>query len=1561
MIYRRTWFGNGDAVAHDRSGDVWATPASPLSKYVDELSTRSLNAYREDPLLVAEHANHEQVIRQGGYGRRQIFELVQNGADQLIDQPRGRITVVLTKDALYCANQGEPVGQEGADALLHAHLSVKRGSEIGRFGLGFKSVLGISSTPQVYSRSGSFGFDADESRKRIAKVVPDARNYPILRVATVLDHAKACAKDPVLADLSSWATTVIRLPLNLPDASWLHEDIGAFPAEFLLFSPHVGELWLEDRTKRLERRLSIRKVPGGYELINGDQPSRWKVFATRHVPSREARQEAGELADRPDLPVIWAVPTGGRVGVGEFWAFFPLQDRTTLSGIINAPWKTNDDRVTLLKSRFNREIIETVADLVVANLKHLQKPKDPAWYLDVMPARGREPRSWGDEVVGEYVYEKAPRVECLPDQEGRLVRPDEVQLHPERASAAALEAWKKHRSAPRGWCHPAVETRDRRPRVERLLSKPAARPVEWLAALMPGRDPLDSAQALVVAAELVKGDPAFTAQISASSILVDDTGKRVPLNASVFLPGDFPLMTKAINLVHPLIAQSPQAVEALHVLGIHEVEPERELDAVVQAGFIGWQSRQWESFWQLVRIVPPSSAVTTLRKIASGREPFRLRTKAGVFDRVHTVLLPGPIVPADGSRDPAVTVDVEYHAKELDVIMSAGAVAAPRPGGGNAEGDVYLMYSSMCRRNYMHNFPSNLRTRPDPDYLEFDVEAFTGPLEPLSRLTEEGRALLTEAILAADPSPAPWTMAHRSVAHYPRRTYEAAVVWYLREEGRLPTSLGIRDVSNCVTGTLRQWSTCLPYYETTDEVAATLDLPDALEKLNPEQWQAAYVQVTAVTDDELLGRFYAAAAKCKAPIPDVVVCRVAFDHRAVPRTDVCVVVDDREFEALHGQDVPLLRVRTADEAETLESAWGLRPSTRLVRTDVVAAESGPPTPLVDQFPALRWVISDELRQTQLVACSELRVETLTEFGKTSQAYEFYRQGDTCFWTTNLDSARLLDVLDQELRLSLTALDRDTILQHRQNEERRKLVADIRSQPDDASRILKAIGPASLRRQLPTALVHAVEELRGPLSDSLIAELGLVVYGVDTLHQFRVELEQAGLEPPQRWAGSRQARKFVRELGFDSVFAGTEQAKRDPLLHVDGPIPLPDLHPYQREITKKIRHLLQGDERNRRGLLSLPTGAGKTRIAVQALVEAVVEDGLGSPILWVAQSDELCEQAVQAWTEVWRSLGPRHQLHLSRLWASNEAEPLDSGTHVVVATIDKLRSACFEDPDYDWLAEATVLVIDEAHTVVAASYNDLLEWQGVGTHGRLAARCPLLGLTATPFRGSEEETSRLATRFGKLRLDASLGPDPYKTLQDLNVLAKVQHELIEGVDPGLTASEAANLRKLKTLPASVYDRLGSDTRRNAQLLDHVLRLPRDWPILLFATSVEHAQTMAALLQTSGVPAAPISADTDPGVRRHYVDAFKAGRLRVLTNYNVLAQGFDAPAVRAIYVARPVFTASRYQQMIGRGLRGELNGGKKECLIVNVQDNFTQYGERLAFYDFEYLWSPRDSER
>ncbi len=96
---------------------------------IAELSELALGTYAFNPDRVEEDANGERRIHQGGYGDRQIYELVQNAADELRDPSvtGGRIHVVLAKEHLYCANEGNPITPDGADTILRMGVSKKRG------------------------------------------------------------------------------------------------------------------------------------------------------------------------------------------------------------------------------------------------------------------------------------------------------------------------------------------------------------------------------------------------------------------------------------------------------------------------------------------------------------------------------------------------------------------------------------------------------------------------------------------------------------------------------------------------------------------------------------------------------------------------------------------------------------------------------------------------------------------------------------------------------------------------------------------------------------------------------------------------------------------------------------------------------------------------------------------------------------------------------------------------------------------------------------------------------------------------------------------------------------------------------------------------------------------------------------------------------------------------------------------------------------------------------------------------------------------------------------------
>ncbi|MGA2721586.1 MAG: DEAD/DEAH box helicase family protein [Bryobacteraceae bacterium] len=1529
---------------------TWAGLESPLAQHVALQSQRCLDAYRANPLLVKEHANIERATAQGGYGRRQIYELVQNGADALIGTEGGRIEVLLTESALYCANEGDPIDLDGLDAILSSHVSMKRGTEIGRFGLGFKSVLGVTNRPEFYSRSGSFKFNADESAARIREIVPEAQALPILRLAAAIDPASARSEDPNLSKALSWATTVVKLPRTSIDASWLSEDIQRFPAEFLLFSPHVALLVLEDRPQGFRREIRLRKQHEHLRLIEGATSSGWRSFSTYHTPSADARKDAGELAGRDNLPIIWAVPHG-RPMPGRFWAFFPTEYVTTLSGIINAPWKTNEDRQNLLTGPFNIELLRVVAELAVENLACLMNPKDPGWILDIMPARRDEFRNWADQELNDRFYELAANRPALPNQDGDLSAPSTLSLHPAGLPEQALEIWCSYEGRPKNWCHPSADTRTRRIRAERLLST-AGRNVssieDWLEALVEDGTPAASSAAVCAAAKVLEADPSRKWAIERARIVLTSDGTLVqPVPSKVFIPSGYASVGGELTYVHPDLAKDPGVLAALSILGVHTVDARRELEAHVAGGFYLWKDEDWDKLWILVELVGPSVAAEVLLAL-SNRHLIRVRTASGKYRQLSATLLPDDIVSEGSTRDSDVVIDTTFHSGVLRVLDSLGAVSKPTRDHGTTREDWFFRYRNEAISDYLTHVPGR-SSRPREDYLQFDHETFVGPLEPIFHLSEEGRARFTEEALTHEDTE--WTLSHQSRRDaYPVQSYISPSLWVIRNEGYLETSLGYHRVAECVGPSLAVWDRVLPIARCTNPVASRLGLPDSLEKLSDEHWNRALAFVSNLSDIDLLGRFYAVAAPIVSAAPDYLRCRLGDEYASVARTSITVATAGREFDVLVSQRIPSLLVGSQSDAETLISLWQLKPAHAIVRTELYYVASGSATLVADIFPAIRYRLRPEDRDTAAVQCSALGLVTLTEAGKVSEQKTLHIEGKTVYWQEELGYAGLLERLSVALELGLSADDRRAVVEHRADLQRRERISSIRVQPSLADRFLGAVGASQIRRRLPAGLIEAVELTHGSLSDTRIAELALVVYGVDLLHAFRTELEESGLQPPAQWAGSRAAAAFVKDLGFPREFAGFEQARRDPVLDVDGPPSLPPLHDFQRRIADNMKALL-GSRSGTRGLLSLPTGAGKTRVAVQALIEAIKE-GFPGPLLWVAQTDELCEQAVQTWSYVWRTLGPQRKLCINRLWAANEAEQ-GSGTQVVVATISKLQG-CFTDAAYQWLSQATCVIIDEAHGSTTPAFTALLEWQGIG-RGR--SRCPLIGLTATPFRGrSEEETLRLVKRYGEKRLDAgALGQDPYATLQRMGVISRVKHVLLDGVPIELTDEELNQLRQTSKLPASAEDRLGLNTSRNRVLLGSIKQLPRDWTALLFATSVDHAQTMAALLSLEGISAAPISAATEPAIRRHYIDEFRAGKLRVLTNYDVLAQGFDAPAVRAVYVARPTFSPNRYQQMIGRGLRGPKNGGKPECLIVNVADNILQYGDELAFRQFEYLWN------
>ena len=1542
---------------------------------VIELSCRVLETYRIDPRLIEEHANGERRIFQGGYGDRQIFELVQNGVDELRAQPGGKIAVILAEDALYVANEGSPFTAGGVDTILRMGVSQKRGGEIGRFGVGVKSVLSVTDSPEFFSRTGCFAFDRGWSAALIAEVHPPAADAdtPVLRMARPVDLITSTAGDPVLAELMGWAATVVRLPLKPESVSRLGRDLREFPLQFPIFAPHVGTIVLRDLRagSPLEAELHAAREQDVHTVSlsgsAGETTERWRVFTRAHSPSQRARRDAGELHDRTKVDVSWAVPLQSTRDRGKFWAFFPTEYLTTLRGIINAPWKTSEDRQNLFAGNgFNHELIDAAAELIVESLPRLSSPEDPAAYLHLVPARGREAPNWADGELTRKFYEVAAVRPSLPDQRGVLRVPGTLSMHPAGLRPAWLARWAGYEGRPVDWCHHSVDQRDRRPRALTIHGDGTATVRQWLEALAADGRPESSARAIKILADM-KSDLELLDRVEGNKgagykdalkakVVLTDFGLAAVENADgahtpLFQRADVEGLVDTLTYVSDAVVDFDEETRAaLERLGIPRADPRGRLASVVEQGFDAYSDTQWTAFWELLRAAGPTVALEVLQT-AGVLDPhiLKIRTLDGRFRVAARCLAPGAVIPFDGSRDRECAVDTRgFHRIDGPLLDRLGVADRPRLRSDVRRNPWFAEYTEAMLQAVRKSLPVGPGVTAGSLHLEGGD--FAGPAGLLAELSPAGVADFIRHLPSAGVV-AGWTA--QAGSRGARLKVVSPLVWMVRKYGRFHTGRGLLTVKEVVGPGLEEYADILPVAEVSSVLSSALGLPDSLDAVPESFWRDALSRLESESTDEAAGRLYAVILRAGDWFPEDVLtrCRVGDQWTTRPDEEIVVTADRVEFATLTRESVPALLAPSDRDAERMRETWGMRRFEDVVTRELRFAADTEPMDLYAEFPYLRVRFGSKYAEIRYQVCHELEHVVRTPTGLSSEPLEHAVNGPLVLVRGAEDDLAVLIGVDRALKWGLGRDGCAAVLARREADRGDARLKRVREVEDLAEKLAILVDAAALRSGLPPGLYESEDDYDLPRESPVrIARLAIDAYGDGVLRQFKASLGEAAGD----LRGSQKSRKFVADLGFPDGFAGAKAAPLDEVEIVAGPTMYPALHEYQSRIVDAMGSLL--DQRvPGRAMLCLPTGAGKTRVAAEAVIRAFRQGAVHGPVLWIAQTAELCEQAVQSWKFVWSKVGPERSLTISRLWSTNEATPVSTGPHLVVATDAKLEK-CLGANAYEWLRSPSIVLVDEAHGSLSPRYTEIFKLLGLTA---FVTRRPLIGLTATPYRGfNEDETKRLVERYGRSRLDENVfDGDPYTALQELGVLARVEHEELIGADLTLNEKELEQVSLLGALPSTAEYRLARDETRNTAILEAIRRFPDDWPILLFATSVEHARLMAARLNGMGVKSTAVDATTPTPDRRVSIEQFRSGRIRVLANYGVLAQGFDAPATRAVIVARPTYSPNMYQQMIGRGLRGPRNGGEETCLILNVKDNITNYGRELAFTGFEHLWGGR----
>ncbi len=584
----------------------WAAPSEKIGKYICEEVKKRLHAYEQQPKDIIDHAQAEQNTTKGGCAHRQLYELVQNSADALLNSEKDQsILIRLTKKFLYCADNGHPIDENDIDGLMFDRMSSKRNSKaISRFGRGFKSVLGIAESPEFYSISGSFRLDRRHAEDRLKNIALASEHYPVLRLPEPIDPYEERADDADLQELMSWATNIVRLPLMSGVYDALVKQIQEFPPEFLLFVEHVRHLTLEHQKK--SQTFVLKRKNEELQLDTGKERTNWKFFELAHKLSSNARADWHLHGDGEEVNIAWAVPLESLIKSGKFWAFFPTETSSLVAGILNAPWKTNEDRQNLLPGPYNEELIDAAAQLIANNLTRLSTSEDPAKHLDALPRCHEKDDSNQVDLLRKHLFIHLEGQMIVPDQNGNACGISDIKYTPkelmDESGVPSLERWFEYPDHPCDWLHHTAITRNRRDRIaaiNRFFPSPPkggegkrGAPWEtirsWLEALVENKKGdaavRGSRAAICVAAsinrEKIKSDKDY------GRIILAANGDWKELNPdNVFLPNDFlndDDEANAKSLVHPELASDPETNSALQKLGLKPLSPDSSFKPALQ-------------------------------------------------------------------------------------------------------------------------------------------------------------------------------------------------------------------------------------------------------------------------------------------------------------------------------------------------------------------------------------------------------------------------------------------------------------------------------------------------------------------------------------------------------------------------------------------------------------------------------------------------------------------------------------------------------------------------------------------------------------------------------------------------------------------------------------------------------------------------------------------------------------------------------------------------------------------------------------------------------------------
>jgi DNA repair protein RadD len=329
---------------------------------------------------------------------------------------------------------------------------------------------------------------------------------------------------------------------------------------------------------------------------------------------------------------------------------------------------------------------------------------------------------------------------------------------------------------------------------------------------------------------------------------------------------------------------------------------------------------------------------------------------------------------------------------------------------------------------------------------------------------------------------------------------------------------------------------------------------------------------------------------------------------------------------------------------------------------------------------------------------------------------------------------------------------------------------------------------------------------------------------------------------------------------------------------------------------------------------LPTGSGKSHI-IAALCKDALQQWPETRILMLTHVKELIEQNAEKMRQHWANapLG---------IYSAGIGRR-ELGESITFAGIQSVRNK----PEQ--IGHVDIILIDECHLV---SHKDEGGYRTLITELNIInPNLRVIGLTATPYRlGHGLITDKPAI------FDALIEPVSIEQLIFQGYLAPLRSKHTKAI-LDVTGVHKKGGEYIESELQAAVDTDANNTAAVSEIMS-LSEGRKAW--LIFCAGVKHAENIASILQANGVTAACVTGDMSKVQRERILTEFKAGKIRALTNANVLTTGFDYPDIDLIGMLRPTMSASLYVQMAGRGMRPK--SAAKDCLVLDFAGNVSRHG-------------------